>query len=79
MVELAVGDWLQIAGLGALWHGAQIVWVAPMPRQLRRGEAPTAPRGSPEAFGLFWLDQYGYLGIGLVVIGLGLLGAGWTV
>ena len=74
-------DWLQITGFGCLWLGAQIVWVAPLPRTLRRGKTPTAPKGSPEAFGLFWIDQYGWIGlslcfIGLCVIGLGLLVAG---
>lgn len=63
-------DWLIILGLGAVWHGWQIVWVAPLPRQLRRGEVPTAPKGSQEAFGLFWIDQYGWIGLTLLVAGL---------
>ncbi|MEM1229321.1 MAG: hypothetical protein AAGI15_02205 [Pseudomonadota bacterium] len=61
---------LVLCGLGALWLGAQIVWVAPWPRQLRRGEIPTAPPGSPEAFLLFWLDQYAWIGITLTAGGL---------
>ena len=71
-------NWLLIAGLGAAWLGWQIVWVAPLPRQLRRGEVPTAPKGSPEAFSLFWIDQYGWLGLALLVLGLAaaLAGAG---
>ena len=36
-----------------------------MPRQLRRGEVPVAEQGTPEAFGLFWIDQYGYIGVSL--------------
>ncbi len=70
-------DWLLTIGLGALWLGWQIVWVAPLPRQLRRGEVPTAPKGSPEAFSLFWIDQYGWLGLALLGFGLaaGLIGA----
>ncbi len=63
-------NWLLVVGLGALWLGWQIVWVAPLPRQLRRGEVPTAPKGSPEAFSLFWIDQYGWLGLALVGLGL---------
>ena len=62
-------DWLIIGGLGAIWHGAQIVWVGGLPRQLRRGETPTAAPGTPQAFGLFWIDQYGYIGVTLAVGG----------
>ena len=67
---LIVAEWLTIVGLGALWIGAQIVWVAPLPRQLRKGATPAAPKGSPEAFGLFWIDQYGYIGLSLVIGGV---------
>ena len=63
-------DWLVVVGLGALWLGLQIIWVAPVPRALRSGEVPTAEPGTPEAFGLFWLDQYGYIGITLSVLGV---------
>jgi hypothetical protein len=63
-------DWLIVVGLGAIWLGAQIIWVAPLPRQLRRGEVPTAEKGSAAAFGLFWIDQYGWIGITLTVGGL---------
>jgi hypothetical protein len=62
-------DWLIVLGLGAIWLGAQIIWVAPLPRQLRRGEVPTAEKGSAAAFGLFWIDQYGWIGITLAVAG----------
>lgn len=64
-----MSDWLIVVGLGALWLGAQIIWVAPLPRQLRRGEVPTAEKGSAAAFGLFWIDQYGWIGITLAVAG----------
>lgn len=64
-----MGDWLTIVGLGAIWLGAQIIWVAPLPRQLRRGEVPTAEKGSAAAFGLFWIDQYGWIGLTLCVAG----------
>ncbi len=60
---LITSDWFVIIGLGALWLGAQILWVAQLPRQLRRGPVPTAEKGSPEAFGLFWIDQYGWIGL----------------
>jgi len=66
---MAVADWLVVVGLGALWHGFQIIWVGGLPRQLRRAEVATAEPGTPEAFGLFWLDQYGYIGVALAVVG----------
>lgn len=67
---LVTSDWLVIIGLGSLWLGAQIVWVAPIPRQLRQGPVPTAEKGSPEAFGLFWIDQYGWIGLLLCTSGI---------
>jgi len=63
-------EWLLVTGLGAVWLGTLIVWVAPLPRQLRRGEVPSAPKGTAEAFGLFWIDQYGYIGLTLTIGGL---------
>lgn len=70
-------EWAFLVGLGAVWLGWQIVWVAPLPRQLRRGETPTAARGTAEAFGLFWIDQYGYLGLMLLVGGALVAALGW--
>jgi hypothetical protein len=67
---LTESDWLVILGLGAAWLGGQIVWVAPLPRQLRRGEVPTAEKGSAAAFGLFWIDQYGWIGLTLLTAGI---------
>lgn len=69
-------DWYLILGLGAAWLGAQIVWVAPLPRQLRGGEVPTAEKGSAAAFQLFWIDQYGWIGLTLLVGGLACFVAG---
>jgi len=66
----SLASWLAYFAIGCLWLGAQIVWVAPLPRQLRRGETPTAPKGSAAAFGLFWIDQYGWIGLSLCGIGL---------
>ena len=63
-------NWMLIIGLGAAWLGWQIIWVAPLPRQLRRGEAPTAPKNKQEAFMLFWIDQYAWLGLALLIPGL---------
>ncbi len=66
---MALADWLIVLGLGGLWHGLQIIWVGGLPRQVRRGDTPTAPKGTPEAFGLFWIDQYGYIGLALALGG----------
>lgn len=64
-----MSSWLICVGLGMLWHGVLIIWVGGLPRALRRGEIPIAEKGTPEAFGLFWLDQYSFIGIALVVSG----------
>jgi hypothetical protein len=69
MSDLRPSDWWIICGLGALWLGVQIVVVGRLPRALRPGAQPTAPKGTPEAFGLFWLDQYGYVGLTLALGG----------
>lgn len=87
MSSLASGvadiNWLIVVGLGCLWLGAQIVWVAPLPRQVRRfrgeSDVPVAPPGSPAAFGLFWIDQYGWIGLVLCAVGLLLAALGAVV
>ncbi len=66
-------------GLGALWLGSQIVWVARLPRQIRRlweSDVPAAEAGTSRAFGLFWIDQYGWIGVTLCVAGLVAVAAG---
>jgi len=75
-MDYSIGDWLIIGGLAALWFGPQILAVGNLPRQLRKGQVPSAPKGTTEAFGLFWMDQYGYIGLSLVVVGAILLAAG---
>ncbi|MDA0976962.1 MAG: hypothetical protein O3B72_00240 [Proteobacteria bacterium] len=61
--------YLMIMGLGLGFHGALILWVAGLPRMLRPGESPTAEKGTPRAFMLFWLDQYSFIGLGLLLLG----------
>lgn len=56
-------------GLGLLWHGAQIVWVAPTASQFKRN-LPRVEPGSDAAFNRFWLDQYAWIGIALSVTGV---------
>jgi hypothetical protein len=60
--------WLVVAA-GCIWHGAQIIWVAPTPTQLRKHK-PVLAKGSSQAFQVFWLDQYAWIGICLVLLGL---------
>lgn len=64
-----------ILGLSFVWMGVMILLVNGLPRNLRGGEVPTAPKGTPEAFGLWWLDQYAYIGLVVLVLGLLMLGA----
>ncbi len=70
MALFQLADWLIIFGFGGIWLGVQIVANGRLPRQLRSGQTPTAPKGSPEAFGLFWIDQYGYIGLTLALGGM---------
>jgi len=59
-----------VVGLGCLWMGWLVLANAPLPRQLRRGPTPVAEKGTPEAFGLFWMDQYGWWGVTLSALGV---------
>jgi len=70
MALLQTPDWLIILGLAGIWLGVQIVANGRLPRRFRKGPTPTAPKGSPEAFGLFWIDQYGYIGLTFAIGGL---------
>ena len=70
MVTLA--QTLTVIGLGCLWMGWLILANAGLPRQLRRGPQPTAEKGTPEAFGLFWLDEYRWFGVTLSIVGIAL-------
>lgn len=56
-------------GLGCIWHGGQIIWAAPTPTQFLK-QKPEVEPGSPGAFQVFWLDQYAWIGISLVALGL---------
>ncbi len=69
--------WMMVIGLGMAFHGLLILWVGGLPRALSPGESPTAAPGTPEAFGLFWLDQYSYIGLTLTVVGAALAAGGY--
>ena len=73
--ECGLSFWLMIIGAGLVWHGVQIVWVAPTPSQFR-SDAPQVEKGSPAAFQVFWLDQYAWIGISLAALGVILFGWG---
>ena len=67
-----IGLILFAVGAGCIWHGLQVIWVAPLPSQFDKDKVPLE-KGSPLAFQRFWLDQYAWIGIVLAVLGLGLL------
>ena len=64
--------WLVVIGAGCLWQGMLIIWVAPTPSSLSKDKRVT-PQDEAQAFQIFWLDQYAWIGIGLSVIGIALL------
>lgn len=65
-----------VLGAGCIFHGALVVWVAPTPSQLLR-DKPQLEKGSAQAFQVFWLDQYAWMGVGLMVLGVVSLLIGW--
>ena len=65
--------WIVAVGCGMAFHGLLILWVGGLPNALSREDSPVAEKGSTEAFGIFWLDQYSYIGLALTVLGAGLV------
>ena len=57
-------------GLGFLWHGALIYWVAGLPRQLKKTSKIITESDTEKSFMLFWLDQYSWIGILIIFIGI---------
>ena len=76
MAEVTSGEWLVICGLGAAWLGWQIVVVAGLPRVLRTRNEPDAAKDPAAAFMRFWIDQYGFIGLTLLLGGLLVVVAG---
>ena len=57
-------------GLGFLWHGALIYWVAGLPRQLKKTSKNITESDTEKSFILFWLDQYSWIGLLIIFIGI---------
>tara|TARA_B100002052_G_C15530782_1_gene440276 strand:+ start:225 stop:452 length:228 start_codon:yes stop_codon:yes gene_type:complete len=57
-------------GLGFLWHGALIYWVAGLPRQLKKTIKNITESDPEKSFMLFWLDQYSWIGLLIIFIGI---------
>lgn len=64
--------WFMALGLGLVYQGVMILWVAGLPYAFRSEEKPTAPAGSAAAFGIFWIEQYRYIGLTMALAGIGL-------
>ena len=57
-------------GLGFLWHGILIYWVAGLPRQLKKAKKNITESDPEKSFMLFWLDQYSWIGLLIIFIGI---------
>ena len=57
-------------GLGFLWHGALIYWVAGLPRQLKKTSKNITESDTEKSFMLFRLDQYSWIGLLIIFIGI---------
>ena len=57
-------------GLGFLWHGALIYWVAGLPRQLKKTSKNITESDTEKSFMLFWLAQYSWIGLLIIFIGI---------
>ena len=57
-------------GLGFLWHGALIYWVAGLPRQLKKTSKNITESDTEKSFMLFWLDQYSWIGLLIIFFGI---------
>ena len=64
--------WLLVIGIGMIFQGALILWVAGFPLSLKK-QLPRAEPGSPEAFNIFWIEQYRVIGFVLFLLGSGTL------
>jgi len=60
-----------VIGLGLVWLGSQIIWVAGLPKQLKSHKVQIEfDSGSQEAFMAFWFNQYSWIGTIFVFLGI---------
>ena len=63
--------YLIVVGLGCVWLGSQIIWVAGLPKQFQfNQEQKNYEVDSEQAFMAFWFNQYAWIGAALVIFGL---------
>ena len=62
-------------GFGMAWQGLMILWVGGLPLAIVARDTPKPEPGTPQAFGFFWLEQYRFIGLTLLLAGLGV--AAW--
>jgi hypothetical protein len=67
---MEISNFILAFGLGFLWHGLQIFWVAGLPRQLKKTKPENGEIDSQRSFMLFWLDQYSWIGLTIIAIGI---------
>jgi len=68
---LDITFYLIVVGLGCVWLGSQIIWVAGLPKQFQfHQEKKNYEIGSEQAFMAFWFNQYAWIGAALVIFGL---------
>ena len=70
LLIMEISNLILAFGLGFLWHGLQIFWVAGLPRQLKKTKPENDEVDSQRSFMLFWLDQYSWIGLTIIVIGI---------
>ena len=61
---------LAVFGLGLIWQGGCILWVGGLPLAIREGNRNRPPATSDHAFGYFWLEQYRFIGLSMLVFGV---------
>ena len=69
-------QWLMLLGCGLAWLGVQIAVVSGGPRLFKSDKPELAPKGTPQRFGQFWIDQYAWMGITMSVVGAAMIAAG---
>ena len=69
--------WIVFLGIGMIWQGLLIMWVGGLPHAITARNRPKPQPNTPEAFGHFWIEQYRFIGLLLVVGGITVSIGGW--